>query len=235
MPASASARRPLRPDDGRLVRGARSRARIREAARALFRERGFDGTTLRAIAARAGMGASSIYRHIRAKEELLVEELAELQEEAWRRFRRAETRGLPARERVRRFLDAEHALLARDPDLTLVALRATSHPEARVARRVLALQDRTVGLLTEILQAGRTRGDLVRDLDPIAAARAVVHITSGARVAWANGLIGADECRAAIDTAVELLFRGIDARGEAGAAPSARPHAPVPDGAPPPR
>ncbi|MDH5308253.1 MAG: TetR/AcrR family transcriptional regulator, partial [Myxococcales bacterium] len=65
--STQTARRPraLRPDDGRLVRGQRSRSRIREAARALFRERGFDGTTLRAIAKRAGMGASSIYRHMR--------------------------------------------------------------------------------------------------------------------------------------------------------------------------
>ena len=61
--SSASKGRPrakLRPDDGRLARGRRSRARIREAARALFREHGFDGATLRAIGARAGMGASSI-------------------------------------------------------------------------------------------------------------------------------------------------------------------------------
>ena len=55
----AKTRPPLRPDDGRLARGRRSRARIREAARSLFRERGFDGATLRAIAERAGMGLSA--------------------------------------------------------------------------------------------------------------------------------------------------------------------------------
>ena len=33
------------------------------------------------------MGASSIYRHVRSKEELLIQELADLQEEAWTRFR----------------------------------------------------------------------------------------------------------------------------------------------------
>src|SRR4030095_5464995 len=52
-----SAPRPLRPDDGRLLRGRRSRAQIRAAARALFREKGFDGATLRAIAARGGVAA----------------------------------------------------------------------------------------------------------------------------------------------------------------------------------
>ncbi len=202
--------RSLRPDDGRLVRGRQSRARIRAAARELLRERGFDGTTLRAIAARAGMGVSSIYRHIQAKEELLVEELAELQEEAWRRLRRESARELPARESVRRFLEVQHELLARDPDLTTIALRATTHPEARVARRVLALQDRATGLLTEMLQAGRLRGELVREVDVVTAARSILHLTNGARIAWPNGLLDAEGCRGAIDAAVELLFRGIE-------------------------
>jgi len=205
-------RRRLRPDDGRLVRGRRSRARIRAAAAELFRERGFDGTTLRAIGARAGMGASSIYRHVRSKEELLIRELAERQEEAWQRFRREEIRGLAIRERVRKFLDAQHALLAEDPDLITIALRATTHPGAQVARQALALQDRTIGLLVEILQQGRMAGDLDRQVDVLAAARAVCHVTQSARIPWANGLVDAASCRAAIESAVDVLFRGLEAR-----------------------
>ena len=210
---------PLRADDGRLQRGRRSRARIRDAARALFRERGFDRATLREIAARAGMGASSIYRHVQSKEELLVQELADLQEEAWTRFRQGDRRGDATRERVLRFFDAQHALLARDPDLTVVALRATTWPAARVAKRVLALQDRTVGLLAEILIAGRMRGQLDREVDVVVAARALVHAASGARIAWANGLLSEQACRAAVEASVRLMFAGIGGR----AAPAAGP------------
>ncbi len=201
--------RPLRPDDGRLLRGRRARARIREAARALFRERGFDRTTLRAIADRAGMGASSIYRHICSKEELLVEELAELQEQAWQRFRRDAGRDETARLRLRALLATQHALLVREPDWTTIALRAATHPEARVARRVLALEDRTVGLVAEVLQAGRVRGEVAADVDLVAAARTVVQLASGLRIAWANGLLEPDACHAAIESGVDLLFRGI--------------------------
>jgi len=198
----------LRPDDGRLVRGRRSRTRIREAARALFRERGFDGTTLRAIAARAGMGASSIYRHVRTKHELLVLELADLQEEAWTRFRQGDSRSRPTRERVARFFEVQHALLASDADLTVIALRATTYPEAPVARRVLALNDRTIGLLAEILQSG-CRRDLAADVDVLASARALFHIATGARISWANGLLSESGCREAIVSSVDLLFRGL--------------------------
>lgn len=200
---------PLRPDDGRLERGRRSRARIREAARRLFHERGFDGATLRGIASAAGMGASSIYRHFASKEELLVQELADLQEEAWARFRQDDDRRHPTRARVGRFFATQHALLAADPDLTVIALRATTYPADRVSRRVLALHDRAIGLLAEILQGGRVAGDLDRQLDVLAAARTLFHAASGARLAWANGMLNEADCREAVEAGVELLFRGI--------------------------
>jgi AcrR family transcriptional regulator len=194
--------------DGRRLRGSRSRARIRAAARDLFRERGFDGATLRAIAARAGMGASSIYRHVRTKHELLVLELSELQEEAWTRFRKGDDRSAPTRDRVRRFFEVQHELLASDADLTVIALRATTFPDAPVARRVLALHDRTIGLIAEILQIGRRR-DLADDVDVLASARALFHISTGARLSWANGLASEGACRKSIESAIDLLFRGL--------------------------
>ncbi|MGH0031801.1 MAG: TetR/AcrR family transcriptional regulator [Myxococcota bacterium] len=200
-------------EDGRRRRGRRSRARIRAAARDLFRERGFDGATLRAIAERAGMGASSIYRHVETKHELLVLELAELQEEAWTRFRLEDDKTRPTRERVHRFFQVQHELLASNADLTVIALRASTYPDAPVARRVLTLHDRTIGLLAEILQIGRKR-DLAEDLDVLASARALFHIASGARLSWANGLVSESGCRKAIESSVELLFRGLSRRGE---------------------
>ena len=212
-PAAGAAKRKakLRTDDGRLVRGRKSRARIREAARQLFRERGFDAATLRAIAERAGMGASSIYRHVQSKEELLMDELSELQEEAWRRFRAEDDRSASTRDRVGRFLDAQHELLAADRDFSLIALRAATRPEARVARRVLLLNDRSIGLLAEILQMGRKRRDVVADLDVLATASTIFHITQGARLPWVNGLVTAEACRGSIKAGINLLFSGVGA------------------------
>lgn len=209
--SSERVRAKLRPDDGRLARGRRSRARIRAAAKALFEERGFDGATLRAIGERAGMGASSIYRHVQSKEELLIEELFELQEEAWTRFRSKDDRNRPTDVRLRDFLDVQHELFVADRDLTTIALRATTKTEARVARRVLQLYDRTIGLLMEILQRGRMKSDLAKDVDVLEAARVLFHVTNGARIPWANGMVKDDACRASLHQAVDLIFRGIQA------------------------
>ncbi|MAI25618.1 MAG: TetR/AcrR family transcriptional regulator [Myxococcota bacterium] len=201
----------LRPDDGRLLRGQKSRARILKAARSLFAERGFDDATLRAIAKRAGMGASSIYRHVQSKEELLMDQLADLQEEAWQRFREQDEREAPTQERVRAFLDVQHELLVENEDLTLIALRSMTRPGARVAKQVLSLNDRTVGLLMEILQMGRMQRRLAKKADVLEAARVIFHITQGVRISWANGLMTADACRDAIDTGVDMLFEGLTA------------------------
>ena len=201
----------LRPDDGRLLRGQKSRARILKAARSLFAGRGFDDATLRAIAKRAGMGASSIYRHVQSKEELLMDQLADLQEEAWQRFREQDEREAPTQERVRAFLDVQHELLVENEDLTLIALRSMTRPGARVAKQVLSLNDRTVGLLMEILQMGRMQRRLAKKADVLEAARVIFHITQGVRISWANGLMTADACRDAIDTGVDMLFEGLTA------------------------
>ena len=200
-----------RPDDGRLLRGQKSRARILKAARSLFAERGFDDATLRAIAKRAGMGASSIYRHVQSKEELLMDQLADLQEEAWQRFREHDEREAPTQERVRAFLDVQHELLVENEDLTLIALRSMTRPGARVAKQVLSLNDRTVGLLMEILQMGRMQRRLAKKADVLEAARVIFHITQGVRISWANGLMTASACRDAIDTGVDMLFEGLKA------------------------
>ncbi|MCP4903456.1 MAG: helix-turn-helix transcriptional regulator [bacterium] len=194
-----------------MARGRRSRARIREAANSLFRERGFDGATLRAIAERAGMGASSIYRHVQSKEELLIDELSEMQEEAWTRFRGLDDRNRPTADRLREFFDVQHDLLVANRDLTTIALRATTKTEARVAKRVLQLYDRTIGLLMEILQRGRMKRDLGKDVDVLETARVLFHVTNGARIPWANGMVTDDALRDSIHQAVDLLFRGVSA------------------------
>jgi AcrR family transcriptional regulator len=198
-----------REDDGRLERGRRTRERLRQAARELILERGFDRATLRAVAGRAGMGPSSIYRHLETKEELLLWELADLQDEAWQRFRRGDDRSLCTRERIRRFFAHQHDLLARQPDYTVIALRATTHPGDRIARESLRLTDRAVGLVAEILQSGRKNGDLRPGVDLLSAAAALCQVAVGARVSWANGRLTEQGCRQAIETSVDLLFSGI--------------------------
>jgi hypothetical protein len=63
----------------------------------------------------------------------------------------------------------------------------------------------------EILQRGRMKQDLAKDVDVLEAARLLFHLTNGARIPWANGMVSDDACLASIHQGVDLLFRGIRA------------------------
>lgn len=64
-------RRVLQPPSTRGRGSERTRQRILEAAAALFAERGFDGTSMKAIAARIGMSDAALYYYFRSKREVL--------------------------------------------------------------------------------------------------------------------------------------------------------------------
>ena len=59
------------PAEKKLRKGERTRAQILEAALDLFRERGYDETTMRAIAERAGVAVGNAYYYFRSKEHLI--------------------------------------------------------------------------------------------------------------------------------------------------------------------
>src|SRR5512142_714047 len=56
--------------DGRIVRGARTRAAVLDAAIALATESGLDGLSLAQLAGRLGVSKSGLFAHWRSKEEL---------------------------------------------------------------------------------------------------------------------------------------------------------------------
>jgi len=71
-PGNSEARaRPGRP------RSASAHSAILDAAVALFVDRGFEGMSVEAVAADAGVGKTTIYRRWRSKEELVVDAIAE--------------------------------------------------------------------------------------------------------------------------------------------------------------
>jgi AcrR family transcriptional regulator len=59
------------PAAARTARGEQTRALILEAAVELFRERGYEETTMRAVAERAGVALGAAYYYFRSKEELV--------------------------------------------------------------------------------------------------------------------------------------------------------------------
>lgn len=64
----------------RQARSVEKRARILDAARALFRARGYDATSIEDITTRAGVAAGAFYLYFRSKRQLLIVLMDELTE-----------------------------------------------------------------------------------------------------------------------------------------------------------
>lgn len=73
-------RRSTPPAGRREANKAATRTAILEAARQLFAEQGFERTTVREIAARAGVTERTFYRYFEGKEGLLIEEVVDRME-----------------------------------------------------------------------------------------------------------------------------------------------------------
>ncbi len=70
-----------KPEEKKLRKGERTRAHILETSLELFRERGYDETTMRAIAERAGVAVGNAYYYFRSKEHLIQAFYARTHEE----------------------------------------------------------------------------------------------------------------------------------------------------------
>lgn len=177
-------RRPYRSST-RADRAADTRRRILDAAEQLFLERGFAGTTTKAIAASAGVVEKTVFLTFPGKAALLAE-LIRLRvrgdhpdqrardSDPWRALESA-----PANELFPRFASLTTQVLERSARLVVVAEAAVMSDPELGARRDLghASARATMGILVDALAA---RGLLSPDLDPELAKDGLFALTSEA-------------------------------------------------------
>lgn len=89
-----------------------TRRRIYESALKLFREKGFEQTTMRDIAASAGVALGAAYYYFSAKEAIVLAFYQEMQESSQESILEAMSRHKKLKDRIRRVLEKRLELLA---------------------------------------------------------------------------------------------------------------------------
>lgn len=126
------------PAKGRSAGAAQDRAaaaaatgeRIVAAARALFAESGYDGTTTAAIARRAGIAEGTIYRHFGSKKELFVACVEPIVAETFRRGRAEFAAARDLRDFVRALIHVRLQMMEEHIDtFNILFTEAPYHPE----------------------------------------------------------------------------------------------------------
>jgi AcrR family transcriptional regulator len=105
-----------------------TRNRIVDAALLLFRERGFAQTTMRDIAAEAGVATGAAYYYYRSKEELVLAFYVRTDHEAGEAFGKAIASSKRLEKRIRGLLEAKFAQFSQHRALLTALLKAGVDP-----------------------------------------------------------------------------------------------------------
>ena len=136
---------------------------VRLAAR-LFREQGFDGTTVRDIAAAVGMRSGSPFYHFASKEEILFAVMEEGLRQGLARTESVLARHSGARQRFVALMRAHFGVILEDgSDFVPVMLYEWRRLPPVYRKRLIAVKDRYdalwQGVVDELAAAGLLRGD----------------------------------------------------------------------------
>lgn len=188
---------------------AESRRRILDVAARLFRERGYAGVSLRAIAAAAGMQAGSLYYHFGSKEDLVVEVLDEGIRRVHARVAAA-VEALPAdaggERLLRTAISAHLESLLEASDYSSANVRVFGQAPEAVRRRSLPVRQAYDGYWDALLRRARERGALRADADPHTARLLVIGALNAALEWFEPARGGAGELAARY---ADLLWRGL--------------------------
>jgi AcrR family transcriptional regulator len=148
------------------VKSEETRERILQAALKLFHDRGFDSTTMRDIAARAGMATGAAYYYFDSKDAIVLAFYDRARTEMKPRLEEvlAETRDL--RERLRRVIQVKLDYFAASRNLLSALSRYTSpeHPLSPFSSQTRDIREADIHIFERALDASQTR--IPEDLRP---------------------------------------------------------------------
>jgi AcrR family transcriptional regulator len=152
------------------AKGAETRNRILQTSLALFRERGFETTTMRDIARASGMSLGAAYHYFPSKDAIVLAYYHEVEREHHARVEKALTRGSSLDQRLAIPFHTKLDILAGDRPLLGALLRFTgqpSHPLSFLGRGTRDIQLHSMTIFAAPLREERLADD-VRSLAPVA-------------------------------------------------------------------
>ena len=153
----------MTPPRRRIAKSTISHQRVLDAAARLFRERGYTGTTLRAIAAEVHLEAGSIYYHFKSKDDLIEAVLYRAMDEVIRNVREAVDAvpaAAPARARIAAAVRAHVSTIVTIGDYTLATRRVFGQVPEPMRARLMRQRDSYGRFWQDLLEAAQAEGAL---------------------------------------------------------------------------
>jgi AcrR family transcriptional regulator len=186
-----------------------TREKVLEAARDLFNETGYEETTIRAIAERAGVSVGSVFTTFASKAEVLSHVMERRLGDLYAEFDRVVPflRGSTA-DRLSSIFAIHYAFETRRVKLFLAHIAASYSPAQEPGVTPYGRNERLTEMLRDVLLEGVERGDVRPDLDPQVAVDLLKAAYAGNyRLAACRGATAA-ELSAMMDQQIGLVAEG---------------------------
>ncbi|MGB8930747.1 MAG: TetR/AcrR family transcriptional regulator [Anaeromyxobacteraceae bacterium] len=193
----------------------RKREALVRAGRALFLAKGFEETTTRAIAAKAGVASGTFFLYFREKRDLLFHlfesEASQILEEAFA----SEPKDALLVARLTHVFGRFFAWYARNRRLSRVFLRELIFLEAGENVPMMPFTMTFVTRLAEVVADAKAKREVRAAVDPVQAATHAMGLYMLGLIGWFNGVIPVGELRTQLAGHLELLMTGIAGRRRA--------------------
>lgn len=195
-----------------------TRQAILAAAMDLFAERGYEATSIGALARAAGVGKGTIYGYFRTKEDIF---LAFCEEEVDLAFRTLDQRSdaeAPLIEQLVTLFMTQFRFVTRNREFGRILVREMAFPPALSSPRARELDNRYLAALGEILARAARRRELRADYDPFLTAAHFYALYLLALSGWYSGYLDDyPQVEASLTQVLHQALNGLRPPAEAGA------------------
>jgi AcrR family transcriptional regulator len=187
--------------------------RIIRAGRALFREKGFEATTIHAIAEAADIGAGTVFLYASSKEDVLVLVLVDDMIRALERVPLEQPASVATLDQLVVVFDALLRFHAKYFDLSRHLVRELSvlrNPKRQpdVLRLHAAIHRR----VDPIVRRAQASGELRGDIEPEHIAWQFFNLYYGVLASWLNGVVSLSDCRRYLADSFRCHLEGVALR-----------------------
>ena len=182
-----------------------TRAKIFDAARRLFAERGYSAVTNKDLAAEAGLTTGALYHSVESKLDLYVEVYADVQVHLYRRFQEAIDGAESFVGKLEAVFDAANDLTREDPSMARLigSVRSDAKRHAEVRERLAAVVESRERFFFALVDVGVETGEIA-ECDRALAWEFIRLLLVGVVEGTANSL---EQQELAID-AIKAMLRG---------------------------
>lgn len=182
---------------------------LTDVALGVFRERGYDATSMENLAAAAGISKAAFYHHVGGKEDLLQRGFDRALDALFRVFDEAGATAGSAMDQVRfvirRLIQLEDSLLPEVSVLLRTRGNSTVESDALAKRRLFD------GRLASLIASAQDDGSMRTDIDAHLAARLMIGMCTWIVEWWQpGGVLSSDQLA---DAALAMAFEGLAVRG----------------------